>query len=65
MIQQFKKIAAPFNGNKRFFVYDMSSGLDFNTVGDSILEMIDQQLKTTDAYLNNPYSRSTRCIMLY
>ena len=64
MVQEFKKIASPFNGDERFHVYDMSSGLNFNTVGDSILDSIEYQLNTTNEYLNNPNSKPNRCIMV-
>jgi len=65
MVQQFETIAAPFEGDERFHVYDMTDGsLDFDTVGDSILESIREQLKATDDYLNNPGSVPNRCIKL-
>ena len=63
MVQQFRMIAAPFNGHERFHVYDMKAGfLNFETVGDSILESIEDQLKATNEYLNNPGSEPNRCI---
>lgn len=65
MVQEFKAIAAQFDGNERFHVYDMKDGvLDFDTVGDSILECIENQLNTTNEYLNNPSSKPNRCIEL-
>jgi len=65
MVQQFEKIAAPYEGDERFHVYDMTDGsLDFDTVSDSILESIRNQLKATNDYLNNPGSVPNRCIKL-
>lgn len=66
MVQQFQEIAAPFDGSQRFHVYDMNNrGLDFNTIGDSILDSIESQMKTTNEYLNNPQpAQYNRCIEL-
>ena len=64
MVQRFQELAAPFDGSQRFHVYDMNNGgLDFNTVGDSILDSIESQLNATNEYLNNPQqAQYNRCI---
>ena len=65
MVQQFQALASVLKMSQRFHVYDMNNGeLDFDTVGDSILDCIEIQLNTTNEYLNNPSSKPNRCIEL-
>ena len=65
MVQQFQALASVLKMSQRFHVYDMNhGGLDFDTVGDSILDCIEIQLNTTNEYLNNPSSKPNRCIEL-